>query len=94
MKKIFYKKGERMDVMSVAGEDCQTWSELGLTATVFERENDYFVPIVESDNPGSGNFDKFLELLKKEAGNKKITFNTVVNEGLKKHLIKAGISYN
>ena len=83
-----------MAAISVAGEDCQIWSALGIEANVFEKKDAYYIPLISSENPGSGKLDEFLELLKKEAGDKKIVFNSVINQGLVKHLVKAGISYN
>ncbi len=94
MNKRFYKKGEQIDAMSFAGEDCWTWSALGITANVFISDDTIQIPLISSENLGSGQFDNFLEELKREAGGKKLIFNTVVNEGLKKHLKKAGIEFN
>ena len=79
---------------TTAGEDCWIWRALGIEANVFEKKDAYYIPLITSENPGSGKLDEFLELLKREAGDKKIIFNSVINQGLIKHLIRAGISYN
>ena len=94
MKITFYEKGARINAMSFAGEDCQLWSDLGIEANIFETEKIIYCPLIKSDNPGSGNLDEFLRLMKKECGGKKLIFNSVINNGIKGRLKKAGIEFN
>ena len=94
MTKQYFKKGERIDALTFAGQDMQRWMMFGISADVFEFENEIQIPLINSEMPGSGNLDMFLDGLKEQAGSKKIVFNTVINQGLAKHLKTKGICYN
>lgn len=90
----FFKKGDPVDSMSTAGADMYQYTEFGITADVFETEKGWEIPMIHSENPGSGRFPDFLEALKKEAKGKRIIINTVVNERIKSHFLRAGIEFN
>jgi hypothetical protein len=92
MTRRFYKRGDRIDGMSVAGEDCWIYEHDGLTANIFMAERGAMVPLISSDSPGSGKLDAFLELLKTEFGST-LLFVSVMNPGLGRHLDALGIKW-
>ena len=88
MQKTFYKKGEKVDAMSVAGEDMWVYSCYGVKADVFKEGNKAVIPVVISKNQGEGNFKKWLDEMEKEF--EKIEFSTIVNVDLATYLAKRG----
>jgi hypothetical protein len=88
MKKTFYKKGEQIDATSAAGEDMWVYSAYGVSGDVFIHGQEAQIPIVQSANPGQGNFKKWLDEIEKEF--KRVQFNTIINPNLTKYLIKRG----
>ena len=86
MKIKHYKKGERIDAMSVAGEDMIVCGEFGIKADLFKISGGYQIPVIESSNIGSGKCLEFLNNIKKEFGD--IWFCSIVNERFRRFLIK------
>jgi hypothetical protein len=86
-----FVKGERMDAITVAGTECETWSAFGIVATVFDCGERLQVPIIMNDTPGSGKLDDFLDLMKARA-EKPLVFVDVLNSGLARHLAAKGIA--
>ena len=88
---IEYNEGYSLPVR--AGEDMFVFEDYGIYADVFELKDRYQIPLVASDRPGEGNFDKFLISLKGYFNDKKIVFVSIINSGIIKHLERNGIEY-
>ena len=88
MEKKFYKKGDKIDMMSYAGEDMWRYEAYGVWGDVFIRGNKAIIPVVFSENQGQGNFKKWLDEIEKEF--KVVQFNTIINADLARYLLKRG----
>ena len=88
MKRTFFQKGERIDALSIAGEDMWQYEAYEVLADVYIKGSRAEIPVVKSSNPDKGNFKKWLDEMEKEF--KKIQFNTVISPILAKYLTKRG----
>jgi len=82
---VEFKKGERVDEITTAGEDFCQYSKYGITADIFTNSQFCICPIVKSDDPGSGKFQQFLHDLKQVVP-QRLVFTNVINGGLLKYL--------
>lgn len=89
-----FKKGEQINPICWAAEDLEVWSKYGINVQVFQREMELIIPLIDSDNPGTGNLDNFLADLKKKASEKKIVFVNLINKNLAIHLVQNGIDFS
>lgn len=85
-----FKTGEQVDAISTAGEPFTRYEHLGISADVFERPDDYVIPMIQSRTPGSGNLDAFLDALRAELPTKPVHFTNVINRRLADHLTRRG----
>ena len=88
MRRTFFKKGERVDDMCIAGMDMWRYEAYGVWADVFIEGDTAQIPVVNSNNPGQGNFKKWLDEIEREF--KRVQFNTVINPDLSAYLIRRG----
>lgn len=88
MKRTFFKKGDRVDFLSIAGNDMWRYEAYGVRADVFIKGSRAIIPLVQSEHQGKGNFKKWLDEIEKEF--KEIQFNTVINPILARYLVKRG----
>jgi len=94
MKKKIFKKGERVNPFTVAGEDFFQLSKYGITCDVFDCGDHYKIPIFESElGGGSGKFANFLKELK-DYLDKPIIVESVINFRIIPYLEEIGIKYN
>ena len=91
MRKTFFKKGEKVDMISLAGEDMWRYENYGVWADVFIEKDKAIIPVIYSEKQGEGNFKKWLDEMEKEF--KKIEFRSVINPRLAKYLIKRGYKF-
>jgi hypothetical protein len=88
MNRTFYKKGQKIDALSLAGENMWIYEAYGVKGDVFIHDKNAYIPLVNSEHQGQGNFKKWLDEIEKEF--KKVQFNTVINPDLRAYLIKRG----
>lgn len=88
MKKVFYQKNQRVDNISVAGEDFYQYSQDGVIGDLFITGNKVEIPDVRSKYQGQGNFKRWLTEIENEF--EVVKFNTVINENLQNYLLKRG----
>lgn len=92
MKKTFYKKGQQVDAMSVAGADMWQYEKYGVCGDLFITGNKAEIPSVYSKNQRQGNFKKWLLEIEQEFI--EIQFNNLINTGLEKYLLMNGYKKN
>ena len=83
-----FKKGEKVDFISVAGKDFYQLIGYGIIADIFEEDDGFHIPLINSD--GKGNFIKFITELKEILRDKPIIFECVINEKLQNVLKRYG----
>lgn len=88
MNKVYYKKGDIIDQISIAGEDFYALEGYGIKADIFDKDDGYHIPLINSN--GKGNFIRFILELKQELKGKPIIFETVINGKLRKVLRRYG----
>ena len=84
------KKGERVDALSVAGEDFRQYKMWPITADIFDVGEECWCPLINSDEKGHGTLSVFLVALRKKF-DKPLVFINVINGRLRKRLEKEGI---
>ena len=86
------KKGTQVNPITIAGADYLEISAYGIIADVWDCKDHYEIPLINSNNHGSGMLDKFLQELK-ELLPRPVIFTTVINGGLAKHLVQNKIAF-
>lgn len=85
-----FEEGEQVDALSVAGQDFTQYTVWPITAQVFEVGDEYWIPLIDSADMGSGTLGNFLTILQQHLGKPPIFIN-VINSRLRKKLEGMGI---
>jgi len=89
MKIINYKKGERIDCMTIAGEDFDIATDDNIRIDCFLQKEFVQIPNLESLKQGTGKLDELLKEIELYY-QKPLLFMNVVNYRLKIHLRNLG----
>ncbi len=84
-----FKAGDRIDAISSAGEDMEVWEAHGISASVFKKNGEYCIPIIESRGH-TGKLDAFLDELSSMMRYRvaKPVFINVINPKLAEYLAR------
>lgn len=84
-----FKKGDRVDEISTAGEPFTQIEAFGIQADFFDVGAYMQCPLIKSRKPGGGKLDEFLARASKLLP-KPIAFVSIVNQRLRAHLTRLG----